>query len=112
MITGVSPRLLYLIFSQLLTWPTQLPRASSAKDVELLVLRHEVAVVRRINPKPRLVGRPGPVRRPDPTPARGAAWTPFDHSGNGPAVALNPRTSMGGGFRHGALPLAYVKWMF
>ena len=54
MIAAVSLRLLYLIFSQLLSWLTLLPRASSSKDVELLVLRHEVAVLRRTNPKPRL----------------------------------------------------------
>ena len=54
MIADVSLRLLYLIFSQLLSWLTQLPCASSSKDIELLVLRHEVAVLRRTNPKPRL----------------------------------------------------------
>jgi hypothetical protein len=50
----VSLRLLYLIFSRLLSWLTLLPRASLSKDIELLVLRHEVAVLRRTNPKPRL----------------------------------------------------------
>ena len=54
MIADVSLRLLYLIFNQLLIWLTLLPRASSVKDIELLVLRHEVAVLRRSNPKPRL----------------------------------------------------------
>jgi hypothetical protein len=53
MIADVSLRLLYLIFSQLLSWLT-LPRAPSSKDIELLVLRHQVAVLRRTNPKPRL----------------------------------------------------------
>jgi putative transposase len=53
-ITGVSLRLLYLIFSRLLAWLTLLPRASSYTHIELLVLRHEVAVLRRTNPHPRL----------------------------------------------------------
>ncbi len=52
MIAEVPLRLLYLIFSQLLTWLTLLPRAPSSTDIELLVLRHEVAVLRRTNPKP------------------------------------------------------------
>jgi hypothetical protein len=54
MITEVALRLLYLIFSHLLSWLTLLPRASPSKDSELLVLRREVAVLRRTNPKPRL----------------------------------------------------------
>jgi putative transposase len=54
MITDVSLRLLYLIFARLLSWLTLFGRAASSKDIELLVLRHEVAVLRRTNPKPRL----------------------------------------------------------
>jgi hypothetical protein len=50
----VSLRLLYLIFNQLLNWLPLLPRTSSSRDIELLVLRHEVAVLRRTNPKPRI----------------------------------------------------------
>src|SRR4051812_45885053 len=50
----VSLRLLYLIFLQLLGLVLLIGRASSAKDVELLVLRHEVAVLRRTNSRPRL----------------------------------------------------------
>jgi putative transposase len=50
----VSLRLLYLIFGQLLSWLALLGRTTSSKDIELLVLRHEVAVLRRVNPRPRL----------------------------------------------------------
>src|SRR4249920_1768139 len=54
MISDVSLRLLYLIFVQVLGLVLLLGRTSAAKDVELLVLRHEVAVLRRTNPRPRL----------------------------------------------------------
>ncbi len=40
-------RLLYLIFRQLVAWLGLLARSSRSKDVEILVLRHEVAVLRR-----------------------------------------------------------------
>ncbi|WP_086859426.1 integrase core domain-containing protein [Streptomyces milbemycinicus] len=46
-------RLLYLIFTRLLGWCVLLCSSSTSKDIELLVLRHEVAVLRRTNPKPR-----------------------------------------------------------
>jgi len=50
----VSLRLLYLILLGLLSGLALLGRATSSKDIELLVLRHEVAVLRRTNPRPRL----------------------------------------------------------
>ena len=54
MISAVSLRLAYLIFGRFLDWLTLLGRTSSSKNIELIVLRHEVAVLRRANPKPRL----------------------------------------------------------
>jgi putative transposase len=50
----VALRLLYLIFLRLAGLLVLLGRSSASKDVELLVLRHEVTVLRRTNPKPRL----------------------------------------------------------
>ena len=50
----MSLRLLYLIFRQVLGLVFLMGRSSAAKDIELLVLRHEVAVLRRAHPRPRL----------------------------------------------------------
>jgi integrase-like protein/homeodomain-containing protein len=37
-----------------LSWLTLLARGSASKDAEILALRHEVAVLRRVNPRPQL----------------------------------------------------------
>jgi putative transposase len=50
----VTVRILYLMFICLAAWMVLLARSSASKDVELLVLRHEVAVLRRQHPRPRL----------------------------------------------------------
>jgi putative transposase len=47
-------RLLYLLRCQVLRWLALLARSLAAKDAELLVLRHQVAVLRRQVARPRV----------------------------------------------------------
>jgi hypothetical protein len=47
-------RMLYLVFVRLTGWMALPARSEASKDAELLVLRHEVAVLRRQNPKPKM----------------------------------------------------------
>ena len=47
-------RLAYLMLARVLSWLALLARTDATKDVEILLLRHEVAVLRRHTPRPRL----------------------------------------------------------
>ncbi|WP_143447250.1 hypothetical protein [Kibdelosporangium aridum] len=49
----MSVRLVYRLFGQVLSWLALFARSSASKDAEILALRHEPAVLRRNNPKPR-----------------------------------------------------------
>lgn len=46
--------MLYIVFVRLTGWMVLPARSAASKDAELLVLRHEVAVLRRQNPRPKL----------------------------------------------------------
>jgi hypothetical protein len=50
----MSVRLVYLALIRVCGWLILLGRSSASKDAEPLALRHEVAVLRRTNPRPRL----------------------------------------------------------
>ena len=47
-------RLIYLMFSKLLGWVVLCTRSDSTKEIEILVLRHQMAVLQRRTPHPRM----------------------------------------------------------
>jgi hypothetical protein len=50
----VSARLVYLLITRVFSWLVLRGRSQGAKDAEILVLRHEVAVLRRHVARPKL----------------------------------------------------------
>src|SRR5437763_10245594 len=87
----VSLRLLYLVFLQLLNLLLLFGRSSASKDVELLVLRHEVAVLWRATPRPRMdLGGSSDPRRARLQVAADAAGASLGHTGHNPALASSP----------------------
>jgi hypothetical protein len=65
---AVLVRLIYRSLAALLSWLALSARSSASKNAEILILRHEVAVLRRGSPKPRIdwgvVRAQGELRRP------------------------------------------------
>ena len=89
----MTVRMLYLMFVRLTGWMALMTRSSASKDAELLVLRQEVAVLRRQSPRPRLDWADRAVlavlTRLLPRPLRlSRLVTPASKSGCGDAVVL------------------------
>ena len=47
-------QLIYLVLSKLLSWMVLRTRSDTTKEIEILVLRHQLAVLQRRSPRPRI----------------------------------------------------------
>ena len=50
----MAVQLIYLMFAKLLGWMVLHTRSDATKDIEILVLRHQLAVLQRRTPRPRM----------------------------------------------------------
>ena len=44
--------MIYMTFTRILAWMVLLARSDTAKEIEILVLRHQLAVLQRRTPRP------------------------------------------------------------
>jgi hypothetical protein len=88
---SVALKLIYQMFAKLLSWMVLHARSDNANEIEILVLRHQLAVLQRRTPRPRIawsdraliavLARLLPARRPshDPALAPAPRPPPLDH---------------------------------
>ena len=50
----MAVKLIYQMFAKLLSWMMLHARSDTANEIEILVLRHQLAVLRRRTPRPRI----------------------------------------------------------
>jgi hypothetical protein len=50
----VALKLIYQMFAKVLSWMLLRTRCDAAKEIEILVLRHQLAVLQRRQPRPRI----------------------------------------------------------
>jgi putative transposase len=50
----MAVKLIYQVFTKLLSWMVHYTRSNTANEIEILVLRHQLAVLQRRTPRPRI----------------------------------------------------------
>ena len=88
----VALRLIYHMFAKLLGWIVLRTRSDTTKAVEILVLRHQLAVLQRRTPPPAdELDRSRPDRRPHPTAPGPPTPRVARHPAHHPTLACSPR---------------------
>jgi putative transposase len=76
----VAVKLIYQIFAKLLSWMVLHVRSDTANEIEILVLRHQLAVLHRRAPRPPITWSDRAViaalARLLPVPRRADSWSP------------------------------------